>query len=501
MSDHVDGPRQIGDPAGDLTDLFAFTSPQNPSRTVLAANLFPSAGTRAMFSNAVDHSILVRPLRVAGLGYAARLATAGAEIRFRWRFEPLAQAHGKDRSAQRGTCLLPDGQVLELAVDDEAGATTPDGKFRAFAGLRSDPFFLAWLPASLKKCPNLLQHDNVLCCLIEFDTEHVLGPTGITLFGAVAETAPLRKGKSPIGHEPPRLDWVGRPEQTNMRLNNPAMEGSLDLRDLWNQQTPFAISPEFAPLFRQRMLDSLANWDMRDGRADWNPEALSASANLFVDDFLVFDVSKPIDDRSHLEIEKSTLAARPYTTGGGRTVNANVIDLLVTWMVNHDREFLQGGATGATKPGTAAFPYLAAPNAELQVIAFHVDLPAPPDKVWAYIGGFGNLWHPLMAAVRLTGTGVGQLRTLETIDGKQIVERLESLDQDGRGYAYSNVSGIPANDYVGMLGVKPKGAGSSVEWRVQYMPGGQPDFVVRTLVTTLIRTGFASLEQRFGATR
>jgi hypothetical protein len=33
MSDHVDGPRSIGDPAADLTDLFAFTNPENPQRT------------------------------------------------------------------------------------------------------------------------------------------------------------------------------------------------------------------------------------------------------------------------------------------------------------------------------------------------------------------------------------------------------------------------------------------------------------------------------------
>jgi hypothetical protein len=37
MSDHIDGPRQVGDPSADLTDLFAFTSPENPARTVLAA--------------------------------------------------------------------------------------------------------------------------------------------------------------------------------------------------------------------------------------------------------------------------------------------------------------------------------------------------------------------------------------------------------------------------------------------------------------------------------
>ena len=32
MSDHVDGPRSIGDATADVTDLFAFTSPENPAR-------------------------------------------------------------------------------------------------------------------------------------------------------------------------------------------------------------------------------------------------------------------------------------------------------------------------------------------------------------------------------------------------------------------------------------------------------------------------------------
>ena len=51
MSDHVDGPRSIGEPAADVTDLFAFTSPENAARTVLAMCVFPSAGEDAIFSN------------------------------------------------------------------------------------------------------------------------------------------------------------------------------------------------------------------------------------------------------------------------------------------------------------------------------------------------------------------------------------------------------------------------------------------------------------------
>jgi hypothetical protein len=83
---------------------------------------------------------------------------------------------------------------------------------------------------------------------------------------------------------------------------------------------------------------------------------------------------KPITDASHLEIEKSTIDGQAYKTGGGRTVDANSIDILMTWLINKDREFLQGGAMGATKPGTKVFPYFASPNTALQVVAESVDL-------------------------------------------------------------------------------------------------------------------------------
>ena len=176
---------------------------------------------------------------------------------------------------------------------------------------------------------------------------------------------------------------------------------------------------------------------MRDGKADWTPEALAANANVFLDDFLLFDVAKPITDESHLEIEKSTIDGRPYQTGGGRTVDANSIDILLTWLVNRDREFLQGGATGATKPGMKVFPYFATPNTELQTVAESVELAAAPDEVWSLIGQFDLDWHPLVARVSLTGTGIGQLRTIETLDGKEIVERLEAIDNAKRFYRYT----------------------------------------------------------------
>jgi len=501
MSDHVDGPRSIGDPSIDLSDLFAFTSPENPGRTVLAANVFPSAGTTAMFSNVVNHSIVVRRMTVAGLGENAKFKPSDPEYRFNVRFSALERGADGTKPMQRGTCTLPGGRELSFVVNDEKGASTPDGTFRVFAGLRSDPFYLAWLVATLTKFPNLLEHDNVLAIVIEFDTKRVLDPDKGSLFGVVAETSAIPQPRSLIGHEPPRFDSVGRPEQTNMRLNNPALAGTDDLRDLWNQQTPFALPEEIRPLFRQRMMDSLKNWDMRDKKADWTRQAMAAAAEVYLDDFLLFDVSKPTSDTSFLEIEKSTLHGQAYKTGGGRTVNANVIDIMITWMVNNDREFLQGGSTKATKLGTNSFPYEASPNTELQAVTENVDVSAAPDKVWDVIGKFGGAWSPLIAKIEVVGAGVGQLRMIETVDGKEIIERLEEIDNSQRRYKYTMINGVPAVDYTGWLDVKPKGTGSSVEWRVQYWADGQPDIVVKTIVTTLLKTSLASLKTRFGASQ
>src|SRR5215472_2401321 len=141
MSDHVDGPRSIGDPAADLTDLFAFTSPKNPARTVLAACVFPSAGEDAIFSNIINYSIAVRRVTVAGVGDAAKFQPVDDEFRFSFRFESLKRdAAGK--AIQRGVCKLPGRREMSLTVNDETGAATPEGDVRAFAGLRCDPIYI-----------------------------------------------------------------------------------------------------------------------------------------------------------------------------------------------------------------------------------------------------------------------------------------------------------------------------------------------------------------------
>src|ERR1044071_1358293 len=117
MSDHVDGPRSIGEPAADVSDLFAFTSPENPARTVLAMCVFPSAGEDAIFSNVIDHSIVVRRVIVTGVGNAAKFQPEDDEIRFTFRFEVLDH-DAAGTLIQHGVCKLPGGRELSLTVHD-----------------------------------------------------------------------------------------------------------------------------------------------------------------------------------------------------------------------------------------------------------------------------------------------------------------------------------------------------------------------------------------------
>jgi hypothetical protein len=68
MADHGAGPRATANPEIDITDLFAFPSPERPGHLVLIMNAYPFKeieATRLLFSDAIDYRIRVRPVRIA----------------------------------------------------------------------------------------------------------------------------------------------------------------------------------------------------------------------------------------------------------------------------------------------------------------------------------------------------------------------------------------------------------------------------------------------------
>ena len=80
MSHHISGPRAMAEPFADITDLYAFPSPEHPGRLVLVLNTLPFAAPSAVFSDGLIYRFRLRPLTAAGRGDATRFAAAGDEI-------------------------------------------------------------------------------------------------------------------------------------------------------------------------------------------------------------------------------------------------------------------------------------------------------------------------------------------------------------------------------------------------------------------------------------
>ena len=53
MADHFSGPRALTDPASDITDVYAFPSPERPGHLVLVLDVFPATAATALFSDAL----------------------------------------------------------------------------------------------------------------------------------------------------------------------------------------------------------------------------------------------------------------------------------------------------------------------------------------------------------------------------------------------------------------------------------------------------------------
>ena len=62
MSDHFSGPAVMGDPAVDITDFYAFVSPERAGNLVLIMDVFPMATSQSFFSDVVTHRFRLRPL-------------------------------------------------------------------------------------------------------------------------------------------------------------------------------------------------------------------------------------------------------------------------------------------------------------------------------------------------------------------------------------------------------------------------------------------------------
>jgi hypothetical protein len=366
MSDHGSGPRALTDPAADLTDVFAFPAPGNPEHIVLVMDVFSRAGPSAVFSDAVIYRFRIRRARVAATGPGAAFATGDDEVTFDFTFD-LPEGGDAAHSRQHGHCRTPGGVTVPLTVNDEKGASGPG--VQIFAGRRSDPFFLdvtmiaktvATGKIAFKEVgSDTLYGTNVLSIILELEWDRLL--VGGPMFAVVCET--LRAGPRPV-----RFERLGRPEIKNVTLSAKMFDPvnrDLEIRDLYNSEDAFALTPDYVGAYRARFNANLAFYDKLDGELDW---PLDEAGNhpltkLLLADFLVIDASKPFREMSYFEIERAMLAGRPHVSPGGRWLNEDLMDSLFTLYINGGNgPRIKDGVDGPIAWSSKVFPYLAPPN-------------------------------------------------------------------------------------------------------------------------------------------
>ena len=358
MSDHFSGPAILGDPAADITDFFAFPSPERPGNLVLIMDVFPLATAQALFSDALTHRFRLRPLTRSGSAVTAGAAEYAIDITF----------DDAPAGVQKGRIVFPDGRDANFVVG------TPfewDGA-RVFAGLSSDPFFMDVEAAirtdvsgklSFDTAVNTVKDRDVLAIVVETPFAPIVERFGgATLIAAVSETLVTRRGA------PLRLERLGRPEMKNVIIANPARDtraAGVELRDLYNREDSFALSPVYRPLYESRFDANLAFYDGLDGQIAWAPDADGRHPlrTLFIDDLMIVDLAYGFAPGGFFAIERALMDNRPHLSAGGRWLDDDILDELLTLMVSgvHGQRF--GDSVDApTKPARLTFPYVREPS-------------------------------------------------------------------------------------------------------------------------------------------
>ena len=148
MSDHISGPRALADPIADITDVYAFPSPERPGRLVLVMNTLPlRQALRPLLGRAALPLPAPAAHAAAGRRPAGRSSPGEDEVVIDCVFGAPEHVRTRSRAAgheQHGTCTTPSGETVSFRVNDEDGRRrrTGSGSSPVSAGTRS-----SWTPA------------------------------------------------------------------------------------------------------------------------------------------------------------------------------------------------------------------------------------------------------------------------------------------------------------------------------------------------------------------
>ena len=325
-ADHRDSPSVSNDVASDITDIYMFRAPNDPTKLVMVMDTHPFSVPEEATSYHYEPGIFYQ------FNFTT-LASAVPTASINFIFSPF------ENGTQSYTAFFPNnirvkGMVTQATVtsrtpNDPIITTGPNG-IQVFAGPRDDPFFFDFVGFErfLAGTGGFTGTDafagfNVNAIVVQFPIDLVSG--GATQFGAWGVTyfspRPLRGPTGSVTLE--QVDRMGNPA-VNTALIPPA------LKDAYNFGIPQNDARDFAPA----ILQTLANF----GTNAANTATLAAVA---VPDTLKFDVTKPDGFPN------------------GRKLGDRVIDILLTLILNTPTT---DGTPGNDVPFLQEFPYLAPPH-------------------------------------------------------------------------------------------------------------------------------------------
>ncbi len=115
MSDHISGPRALAEPAADITDLYAFASPERPGHLSLVLNTLPFAQPSDSFSDALIYRFRIRPLTIVGSDGVVPFALSDDELVVDCVFEPPTPTGLDAGVVQDGACQIQKGEADRIS--------------------------------------------------------------------------------------------------------------------------------------------------------------------------------------------------------------------------------------------------------------------------------------------------------------------------------------------------------------------------------------------------
>jgi hypothetical protein len=261
----------------DLTDLFVFTSPEDPGKTVLIMDSNPTSAPPPIPES------MTGPEFYPGAIHRINIDTDGdahADAAFTFSFSEFANgsqtgtawyATGPQaRNPEPGGRVLTESLSVSFNGTDRSVMVDEPGQIRLFAGLRSDPFF-----ADVEGTLHGLKwtgHDdfagnNVDTIALEVPTELLSSGPTIGLWGSISR----------------RRDGVL--EQMD-RGGNPAINPFINPdgeKNLYNSRQP-----------ADDMTNYLAAWSKMLENGGYSPDDAKEAAMQFLPDILRYDRTKPV---------------------------------------------------------------------------------------------------------------------------------------------------------------------------------------------------------------